>query len=419
MKQLCREGVVDFVANNNLFISGGAGTGKTYLIKELAEKLSSNRVVYVVAPTAQAAQNVLGRTLNSFFHLPPKIITSADAQKIVISSQSLREKLALVDYLIVDEVSMVLPSTLDAIDIMLRTAREDNTPLGGVRIILCGDMAQLPPVVQNTKQNGDLSEREVLTRVMGYKKPDIRFAHVWGDLNMARLELQHPYRQQSDSEYAHSLGIIRRWLIEGNDDELSQAITYFNDTCLGKSVDNPISLCMTRKDATRINQEALYALPGREVAFEYEGGIFPKGTRAAEMLVLKNGMKVIFISNDPDHQFRNGDTGTIQAMNESEIVVKLSSNEVIEVQRFRYSDTQYRIVNGKLISTEANTVFQFPILPCEAITVHACQGLTLDIVRVYGEPFESGQMYTAISRTKNSQNLSLASRLFSNSFLVQ
>jgi ATP-dependent DNA helicase PIF1 len=54
--------------NQNIFLTGKAGTGKTTLLKRIKEE--SNKKMVVVAPTGVAAMNAKGTTINSFFQLP-------------------------------------------------------------------------------------------------------------------------------------------------------------------------------------------------------------------------------------------------------------------------------------------------------------------------------------------------------------
>jgi ATP-dependent DNA helicase PIF1 len=143
--------------NQNIFLTGKAGTGKTTLIKRIKEE--SNKKMVVVAPTGVAAMNAKGTTINSFFQLPtgsffPGNIALHNLQAGMLSINSVvaetmysREKRSLLnelELLIIDEVSMVRCDLMDMIDALLRSVRKNKAPFGGVQLLLIGDLYQLP-----------------------------------------------------------------------------------------------------------------------------------------------------------------------------------------------------------------------------------------------------------------------------------
>ncbi len=110
----------------SIFVTGKAGTGKSTLIQWLCQQLQG---CAVVAPTAIAAVNVRGDTIHSFFGLPPSHI---DPDGNFIVKDGNRLVLENVKFLIVDEVSMVLPNIVDAMSTILKKVRRNNIPFGGV-----------------------------------------------------------------------------------------------------------------------------------------------------------------------------------------------------------------------------------------------------------------------------------------------
>ena len=154
-----------------VFVSGNAGTGKTTLIRYLQENISLRHVV--LAPTGVAALNAGGATIHSFFRFPPRI---QDPDRLHIpDDRRLYQKLELI---IIDEASMLRADMLDSIDVFLRICNEDYSPFGGVRILLLGDMFQLPPVVTRP-------EREVLGE-RGYETPYFFSAARWNRVDVPR-----------------------------------------------------------------------------------------------------------------------------------------------------------------------------------------------------------------------------------------
>ncbi len=146
--------------NQNVFLTGKAGTGKTTFLKYLRE--NTLKECMVAAPTGVAAINARGVTLHSLFQLPFGIIIPTSNQnynkgnikghpllsKLRYSSEKL-DLLRKLDLLIIDEASMVASYIVDAIDTILRYVRKNpHRPFGGVQVLFVGDLYQLPPVVK-------------------------------------------------------------------------------------------------------------------------------------------------------------------------------------------------------------------------------------------------------------------------------
>lgn len=138
-------------AQGNLFLTGRAGTGKTTLLRKFLAEAGDKAVV--VAPTGVAAMNAGGQTIHSFFKLPPRLIEAQDVRRLP-NARVVRA----IDTMVIDEISMVRSDMLDAIDRSLKLNRGSKRPFGGVRMILSGDLHQLPPVVSN-QESPILQER--------------------------------------------------------------------------------------------------------------------------------------------------------------------------------------------------------------------------------------------------------------------
>ena len=127
-------------SNENLFITGRAGTGKSTLL-QLYRNTTKKRVA-VLAPTGIAALNVRGQTIHSFFGFAPRMLDPSEIVK-----RSNRRLYQNLEMLIIDEVSMVRADVLDNINLFLQINRDSNQPFGGVQMVFFGDLFQLPPVV--------------------------------------------------------------------------------------------------------------------------------------------------------------------------------------------------------------------------------------------------------------------------------
>lgn len=178
----------------SLFITGKAGTGKSTLLHYL--RTTTTKETVVLAPTGVAALNVGGQTIHSFFRLPPTLI---DPQAIRRRRNAkLFQKLEM---LIIDEVSMVRADVMDGVDAALRLYRNNlQTPFGGVQVVLCGDLFQLPPIVRDSELQTFFAER--------YGGPYFFLAHVFAGLRPYALELTTIYRQR-DEAFIRVLNKIR------------------------------------------------------------------------------------------------------------------------------------------------------------------------------------------------------------------
>ena len=126
-----------------MIVCGTAGTGKSYLISAIAHALGDSCLL--TGTTGMASFNICGKTVHSALHLPIHHSNSQDLQGSAL--QRLQLQMQNVQYVIIDEMSMIGHRTLALIDRRLRQATAKlNEPMGGLSVILFGDFGQLPPV---------------------------------------------------------------------------------------------------------------------------------------------------------------------------------------------------------------------------------------------------------------------------------
>jgi hypothetical protein len=384
-----------------VIITGRAGTGKSTLVRELAKSGGPRQVV--LAPTGVAALNVEGQTIHSFFRLPPHIVNPEDIVPIPSRFQLYQN----LERIIIDEMSMVRADLLDAIDCSLRINRGNDQPFGGVKIILIGDLLQLPPVVPN-------EEAEILEN-WGYETPYIVSAKALQNLRVRFVELPTVYRQD-DEEFIQMLADLR---VGENVENVVNAI---NARCFGphRQPMTPIILTATNANADFHNQDKLSALPGP--ASTYVGtlqGRFNLNTDkfpAPMRLELKVGARVILVKNDPGQRWVNGSLATVTRMGPNSVWVRLDGGlGECEVNRVSWDKIEYRWSQGerRIVPEVVGSYSQIPLKAAWAITIHKAQGLTLENVRIDlgAGAFASGQAYVALSRVKSLAGLSLARRL--------
>lgn len=135
--------------NDNIFLTGGAGTGKSYVLKHFRDMCQeSGEFVPVAASTGAAAILVGGQTFHRTFGLG----VATDVKSAVLAAlqkHAVIRRLQSIDTLVIDEVSMLPDYAITAAEEVSRLARGINSPWGGIRIITVGDFRQLPPVTKN------------------------------------------------------------------------------------------------------------------------------------------------------------------------------------------------------------------------------------------------------------------------------
>ena len=357
----------------NYFITGRAGTGKSTLLDLI--KRTNKKTLAVLAPTGIAALNVGGQTIHSFFGFAPYIEDFASIKKVAKFKM-----FQALELLIIDEVSMI----------------------GGVQILLFGDLLQLPPVVTQ--------EDAIVLKKMGYESPYFFEAKVFKQgFHMQMIELTNVFRQK-ERAFIKLLDRIRNAQIDEDDlDLLNQR--FFPNALY--STDNTITLTTRNAKADLINKSKLLQIDSP--AFRYIGsvnGAFSQNNLPADQLLeLKVGAQVMFIRNDPNKDYVNGSIGIIYECLADSIKIEIPSSsdttKIIEVFPYEWQNIKYIMNESKeddqKIDIEiVGTYRQLPIKLAWAITIHKSQGKTFDRVFIDLDKgsFAHGQTYVALSRCR-------------------
>lgn len=384
-----------------LFVTGGAGTGKSTFIRELRERFPEKQSV-VLAPTGVAALNAGGQTIHSFCQLPLRPFMPGDAREA--DEPELIQALHMV---IIDEISMVRADILDGVDAFLRLNRKSAQPFGGVQMVLVGDLFQLPPVVTP-------SDRELITT--RYPTPQFFSAHALRGLKFFPVELEIVYRQR-DATFAEMLAKIR------DGEGAGEALRRLNELCVGRTLTGRhLILVPTRKAAAAENEARLAELPGKARTYTAKReGTFESAPDdrlpAPPQLALKKGAQVMFVRNDAERRWVNGTLGVVKELYDARVGVRLDDGTSLEVERIVWQDVRYALRELKesdetkktIVEEVAGTYEQFPLMPAWAVTIHKAQGLTLARVLVDLDrgAFAEGQVYVALSRCQTLEGLSL------------
>lgn len=414
------EKVISFIeyTNQNIFLTGKAGTGKTTLLRKIKEQ--SSKKIIIVAPTGVAAMNAKGTTINSLFQLPPGSFFPGDInlqtlQSGIVSIQSLvselsysRDKLTLfneLELLVIDEVSMVRCDLLDVIDAILRSVRKNNSPFGGVQLLLIGDLYQLPPVTKR-------EEWSFLRNA--YPSPYFFDALVIRRNPLLQVELTQVFRQ-TEPEFINILNDIRNNQISP---ESLALLNQRHQPDFTPTEDlNPIIITSHNVEATTINKKKLDELAGMEYTFEGEvsGEFRELGLQAEQNLKLKEGAQVMFIKNDTgdDRKFYNGKIGKIKSIRNSEIWISFPQEEDLLLEKSSWQSFEYKTDNEEaIVQQQVGEFSQYPIKLAWAVTIHKSQGLTFDHAIIdAGKSFVAGQVYVALSRVRTLNGLILQSKI--------
>ena len=393
--QVYRDILKAVAKGRNIFLTAGAGCGKSYFLNQLSQALPDK--ITLTATTGVAALNVCGATLHSALGLglgkkPVKeMLTHLNSYKL--------DFLNRIEILAIDEVSMLSGELLNKCNEFLKLARMNNKPFGGIQVILIGDFCQLPPV----------DDSEI--------KPPVRdfcfYSSAWKELDLVKFELKHNFRQEEDTQYSSILKKLRLG-------ELSEE--GFN-LIKSREIDNPPEdiprLYATNQEVFIYNMENLKKL-GNEIKTyqasyrtsiegirknkDYFNSLIEKMKKSSivdDELTLCEGARVMLLRNlDLDNGLVNGSLGYIEYFcDDDSILVKFDNGEERYIKQ---EDTDMHDAEGKVILTQT----QYPLKLAYACTVHKIQGMTLDKVFIdFDRFFEINQAYVALSRVRKLSGL--------------
>tara|TARA_Y100000748_G_scaffold266478_1_gene236897 strand:+ start:433 stop:1680 length:1248 start_codon:yes stop_codon:yes gene_type:complete len=384
-------------SNNNIFITGKAGTGKSSLIRYIKKK--SKKELVTLAPTAIAALNIDAKTIHSFFNLPFHVVTKNDIKKHY--NKRLINK---IDAILIDEASMLRPDIMDAIDLTLQLTKNNKKPFGGIQIILIGDLYQLPPVITN-------DEEDVMNRLY----PDGHFffnSNVVNKIDLIKFELKHVYRQ-TDKKLINLLDKARDATLNDDDIEiLNQRVV--NDAFIVP--DEVLTLSTNNYKVNTINSINLKNIRAKEYSYEAEIEGSYSGSPVDKDLKLKVGAQVMLVKNGSN--WVNGTLATIDKLSDTEIYIKVKG-KVYKLEKEKWERFEYKIADNKITTSISATFTQYPLKLAWAATIHKCQGQTFEniVIDIDFGAFAHGQTYVALSRVVSLDGLYLTKSLKPSDFI--
>lgn len=427
----------------NVFLTGSAGSGKTYTLNQYIDYLRARRVpVAVTASTGIAATHMNGTTIHSWSGIGIKDELSDRDLTTLSRKQFLADRLKDTAVLVIDEISMLHAKQLNLVSQVLKHIRKNDKAFGGIQVVVAGDFFQLPPIGSKGETN-----REKFAFM----------SEAWLDAKFHICYLSEQHRQVSEAangglDLDDILNQIRR-----------QEVTFESIAALEATFDQNVDIKRTRLythnlNVNSINDKELAALDGEMMRFEATSTgdsklveTLKKTVRTQDDLVLKVGSKVMFIKNNTELGVSNGTMGELigfaaikinddskdssndlieddddSAESETDKNVKGKSKKAIkEKPKAKKPTTQkmpvVRLNSGReviaepeewIIEDETGDVLasyeQVPLCLAWAITIHKSQGMTLDAAEIdLSRTFELGQGYVALSRLKSLAGLQL------------
>lgn len=373
----------------NIFLTGKAGTGKSFIVQRAMEELKKRKKnVVAVAPTGVAANNIGGQTIHSFFSLDPHAMLDFENARHLPGEK--RRLFNAADVLFIDEVSMLRPDLLDGINFTL--IKNGCTDLTKKQVIFIGDLKQLPAPI-------DDNMRAVIFKT--YPGEQFFDAIVYPTLNVEQINLGEVFRQTNE-EFITNLNIIR----EGGKSE------YFRQFVSKE----PKGIVLAPHNVTvlRYNTAGLATLKGKLYTYEakVEGNAKAADFNLETMVLVKDGAKIMYLANSKENNLVNGTLGIFRIKDESPMIDVGGVLYKLEPKKFQKKQYVLNSTKDGLELKEIGSIEQIPIKLAYALTIHKSQGLSFDEVTLdLTLPcFSKGQMYTALSRVRTPEGLRIITK---------
>jgi hypothetical protein len=365
----------------------------------------------VLAPTGIAAVNIGGVTIHRFFHFPTVPLAFSGIKYLNWEDENDAAKRLVIEcakYLIIDEISMVRADIMDQVEWFFKKNWPNKEPFAGLKIIMVGDLDQLPPVLVDPEEKKMIYAR--------YKSEFFFHAKCWENNKFQTIALTHVFRQ-SDPIFVNLLNDIKNNRLAPFD------LDRLNNTCYRDqekfTPNDGIMLCSTNKTANQVNSVMIDRLEGDLIRLEgkIKGSFNPKNCPVEPIIDLKIGCRVMTMRNDPENRFQNGSIGTLGGRADNgDLLINMDNGEDIALSPFTFESIDYAFdeKTDRIKHAVTGWFIQYPIKVAYALTIHKSQGQTFDKVIVdlgEGGAFAHGQVYVALSRCTSMEGLILRRRI--------
>jgi ATP-dependent DNA helicase PIF1 len=354
----------DVMDGNNVFITGGAGVGKSYLVNEIVEHTPG---IAPCAMTGCAAMLINGTTLHSHLGIGLGKETAQKLAMMVRKYVGVYQRVLCMKTLLIDEVSMLSDELFEKVSEFLKIIKKSKKPFGGVQLVMVGDPFQLCPV----------------QGAYCFTSP------VWKECQFVTHKLETNMRQKGDPLFKEILDRVRFGGCNAKDLAVLESL---RDTQFPEGI-KPTRLYSKNVSVDAINISELLELGGQthEFTTKIVGDAARKWAttnRIPEKVCLCVGAQVLCTRNFPELGLANGSRGVITVMDVNGVIFKKLSGHCVRVN---YFDVPLDMVNH---------LQYLPIKLAWAMTIHSAQGMTIDALEVDlgRDIFAFGQAYTGLSR---------------------
>lgn len=371
----------------NVFLTGPAGSGKTYVLNKYIDYLRQSQIaVGITASTGIAATHLGGVTIHSWSGLGIKDNLTDDDLVSLLMRPYLRKRIMMARVLIIDEVSMLHAFQLDLVNKVCQAFRESDQPFGGLQVVLCGDLFQLPPVSKNRTESFFVTA-----------------AQSWQEAEIIVCYLEEQYRQ-TDSQLESILNAIRS-------NEVDEDVFLTLQQRFDAEVDGlvqPTKLYSHNIDVDAVNSAQLEQIDGEARVFDMRLTGQPQliqalvnGCLAPQRLTLKLGAQVMFVKNNFEQGYVNGTIGQVVDWDADGLpVVEALDGRLLSLEMASWQVEEEGKVRAELV--------QVPLRLAWAITIHKSQGMSLDAAEIdLSKSFVPGMGYVALSRVRTLEGLRL------------
>ncbi len=415
----------------NVFLTGEAGTGKSYVISEVKKNIP-DRFVHT-ATTGIAALNIGGQTIHSLLHFCGEA-ENFNVRELVIKALKRHNALENVKGIIIDEISMMDADTFNFVEYVLRKVKaeegEEGRPFGGIQMIVVGDLYQLPPVDIDYDRDNQINH---------YDHSHFIFSGAYYKGNFELVNLTKQERQASENDNEKFLDLLRDCR-RGN--ELSDEQLNLLASCEKEPSNDILRLFATNAKADELNKKRNDELPTPSVSFYANDSLasshvgapdwimrealnvynksdfdfqaeckkYLSKLKVADTIELKVGSRVILLKNLYRERYQNykglvnGRIGTVKDVHEHFVIVDFDAyGNCAEERNVYIYPENFPVVSHQLKIVERT---QIPLALGWAITIHKSQGMTLETAYIdLSNVFAMGQAYVALSRLRSINGL--------------
>ncbi len=409
-----QQNILDLVmGGQNIFITGGAGVGKTFLINTISQSslLRLYKKIAVTSTTGTSSILINGTTLHSYLGIGIGTNSVGAIHTTIMKKKYLRERWKTLDILIIDEISMLTAELFDKLEELARRVRKSEKPFGGIQLVLSGDFCQLPPIGVSSGNENFCFEADSWEKCI---PPD-------------NVKLLKTIIRQSCPIFQETLNKLRMGIIT---DEVKDVFK----NCFDRKLDNiypeiqatnlfPLNDCVDSVNTKKFNKTAKKT---KNQVYEYEREVeiykgtsddinprvretvidkYKKFSIVPEKLHLCIGCQVMLI-----HNLDLSDVGDKKLVNGSRGVV---TRFVDDLPYVRFKNGKECLIDYHIWEIESNDIkygkmIQIPLRLGYAFSIHKSQGCTLDLVKLdLTNIFDYGMGYVALSRVRDLESLSI------------